>query len=233
MPSVIGGSSGTNAVVNDKSGSKAAQAQDKLEENLNQFLTLLTTQLKNQDPLNPMDSTEFTSQLVQFASVEQQIYTNANMEKLLNLEETSQISTMVNFIGNRIEAKTNKAALQDGRMDFTYTLPQNAKDVSITIQNAKGLTVFFAEGDKNTGLHAFSWDGKGANGLQYPDGGYSVTVSAKDASDNLMTNVVQTSFGRATGAGVEDGIAHLFMGDVVVPLDKVLSVEEATTPDNS
>ena len=95
MASLLSGVSESTVPV---TGGAAALSQTKLEENLNQFLNLLVTQLKNQDPLEPMDSTEFTSQLVQFASVEQQIYTNASMEKLLNLEETSQISTMVNFI---------------------------------------------------------------------------------------------------------------------------------------
>jgi flagellar basal-body rod modification protein FlgD len=229
--SIIGGSADTTTKVGNSTdptaGSKAAQAQSKLQENLDQFLHLLVTQLKNQDPLNPMDSTQFTTQLVQFASVEQQIYTNANMEKLLGLEESSQVSTMVNFIGKGVEATTNKAPLQDSHMAFTYTLPQNAKSVQITIQNDKGLTVFFADGDIDQGQHGFTWDGTGANGQHYDDGAYSVVVTAKDASDNLMTNVVQTSFGKVTGAGVDNGTASLFMGDVEVPMDKILTVKEA------
>lgn len=205
--------------------SKAGQSQAKLEEDLNQFLKLLVTQLKNQDPLDPMDATEFTSQLVQFASVEQQIYTNANMEKLLNLQETSQISTMVNFIGNAAEATSSAAPLQDGHMEFAYTIDQNAKSVQISIQNDKGITVFFADGDAEIGKHAFTWDGASANGNLNPDGAYNIVVTAKDASDKLL-NVAQTVTGTITGAGVDDGKVTLFMDDVIIPMEKILTVQK-------
>jgi len=96
------------------SGSNSEQAQAKLEDDLNQFLDLLVTQLQNQDPLDPLDANEFTSQLVQFASVEQQIYQNSNLEKLLNLQETNQISQMVDFIGNKVEFFGQKLPLENG-----------------------------------------------------------------------------------------------------------------------
>lgn len=227
MASLLSGVSESTVPV---TGGSAALSQTKLQENLNQFLNLLVTQLKNQDPLDPMDSTEFTSQLVQFASVEQQIYTNANMEKLLNLEETSQISTMVNFIGNAVEATGNQAQLQDGYLAASYELPQNAKDVTISIQNAKGITVYFADGETGAGKHGFTWDGKSANGTQQPDGAYTIQVNAKDPSDTLLT-VKQTVFGKITGAGVDDGKANLFMGEVIIPIEKVLTVEEAPDVD--
>ena len=205
--------------------SQAGQSQAKLQEDMNQFLKLLVTQLKNQDPLNPMDATQFTTQLVQFASVEQQIHTNANMEKLVNLQETSQISTMVNFIGNAAKATSSSAPLQDGHMEFAYTLDQSAKSVQISIQNDKGITVFFADGDTKTGTHSFTWDGAGANGAHNPDGAYTIVVTAKDAADKLI-NVAQTVTGTITGAGVTDGKANLFMGDVVIPMDKIVTVEK-------
>src|SRR3989338_691013 len=84
--------------------SQAAQSDAKLKDDLNKFLNLLVTQLKHQDPLDPMDATEFTSQLVQFASVEQQIHQNANLEKLIALQQGSQISSLVNYIGMNVEA---------------------------------------------------------------------------------------------------------------------------------
>ena len=80
-------------------GTKSSESSDKLEEELGRFLNLLVTQLKNQDPLDPLDANEFTSQLVAFAGVEQQIFANANLEKLLKLEQTNQISALVDFIG--------------------------------------------------------------------------------------------------------------------------------------
>ena len=184
------------------------------------------TQLKNQDPLDPMDATEFTSQLVQFASVEQQIKTNGNMEKLLNLSETSQISTMVNFIGKAVEATGDQLALQDGSTAFTYAISQGASNVDITIQNEKGLTVFFGPGETTAGTHGFTWDGKSADGSQNSDGVYSLIVTAQDVAGDLLT-VDKTVFGNVTGAGVEDGEVTLFLDDVIIPLENVVSVSEA------
>ena len=109
-------------------GSQSAQAKSKLEDDLNQFLNLLVTQLQNQDPLDPLDANEFTSQLVQFASVEQQIFQNSNLEKLLNLQETSQISQMVDFIGNRIEFASHKLPVENGKAEFNYTIPPGTRD---------------------------------------------------------------------------------------------------------
>ena len=113
--------------------SNSAAAQAKLDEDLNKFLNLLVTQLKNQDPLDPMDANEFTSQLVQFASVEQQIYQNSNLEKMLSLQETSQISTMVDFIGNQVEFFGQDVPLVDGRAEFSYVMPQGVAREQLTL----------------------------------------------------------------------------------------------------
>ena len=104
-------------------GSQSAASKAKLDEDLNKFLSLLVTQLQNQDPLDPMDATEFTSQLVQFASVEQQIFQNSNLEKLLQLQETNQVSNLVDLIGNTVEAESRRMPLENGKAQFTYTIP--------------------------------------------------------------------------------------------------------------
>ena len=208
--------------------SKAGAAGVKLNEDLNRFLNLLVTQLKNQDPLDPMDSTEFTSQLVQFASVEQQINTNANIEKMLNLQQVSQVADMVNFIGTTVEAKGNEVPLEDGGAEFTYEFGSNADDVTITIKDASGLTVFSQDGETSSGKHTFVWDGKSAGGVQNSDGAYTVTVNALDVQKKVL-DVEQTVLGRVTGAGAEDGIVTLFLGDIITSMEKVLSVKESPT----
>jgi flagellar basal-body rod modification protein FlgD len=208
--------------------SKAGAAGVKLNEDLNRFLNLLVTQLKNQDPLDPMDSTEFTSQLVQFASVEQQINTNANIEKMLNLQQVSQVADMVNFIGTTVEAKGNEVPLEDGGAEFTYEFGSNADDVTITIKDASGLTVFSQNGETSSGKHTFVWDGKSAGGVQNSDGAYTVTVNALDVQKKVL-DVEQTVLGRVTGAGAEDGIVTLFLGDIITSMEKVLSVKESPT----
>ena len=204
---------------------KSVTSQVKLQDELNRFLNLLVTQLKHQDPLDPLDTNEFTAQLVQFAGVEQQIQQNANLEKLLNLQETSQVAAMVNFIGTTVEVTGDTVPLEDGRAEFTYALGVNATDVTITVMNSSGLTVFVGEGETGAGKHTFVWDGKSAGGVDQPDGAYTVVVGALDRADTLL-DVEQTVFGRVTGAGADDGAISLFLSDVTVSMDDVLSVKE-------
>lgn len=219
---ILGGASSTDGLALD---SQSVGSKEQLNEDLNRFLKLLITQLQNQDPLEPMSATEFTSQLVQFAGVEQQINANANLEKLLNLQQTSQISSMVGFIGNAVEARGNMVYLEDGVAESTYTLDVNADDITITVRNAAGLTVFTVDGEPGIGSHDFLWDGKDKNGILQPNGAYIIIVSALDREDNLL-DVSQTVSGRIIGAGAEDGVVSLFMGDVVILMDDVISVKE-------
>src|SRR3989338_7319827 len=224
---ILGGISGTPAL-DDASKAKAAQA--KLDDDMNRFLKLLVTQLKNQDPLKPMDATEFTSQLVQFASVEQQIFANANLEKLLGLQQTSQVSDMVNFIGNTIEADAKVVPLENGKAEFTYDLDTKSDKTAILIKNSAGLNVFSTDGENGAGKHNYVWDGKTTSGSVAPDGSYTVVVTAVDRAGEVL-GVKQTVFGRVTGAGAENGIVSLFMGDSSVTMDKVQAVKETKKAD--
>lgn len=211
-------------------GSQSGSDAAKLNEDLNAFLNLLVTQLKNQDPLDPLDANEFTSQLVQFASVEQQIYQNANLEDLLALEQTSQAADMVNFMGTVIESPGKKGPLEDGALEFSYTLTENTDTVVINIQDAAGQTVFSTAGDAGAGTHKFTWDGKSAGGQPQPEGTYTVNVVGVDKAGNL-SELSQTIFGRVTGASMMDGEMSLYMGDVAVGMSSILSVSEAKKTD--
>ena len=210
-------------------GTKSSESSAKLDEELNRFLNLLVTQLKNQDPLDPLDASEFTSQLVAFAGVEQQIFANANLEKLLKLEQTNQISALVDFIGTTIEATGRTVPLQDGKAEIGYTMPFNANTATLTITNSAGLTVFQGDADTSSGKHVFAWDGKNNSSILQPDGAYNVLISGTDFSGNLL-EITQTVFGRVNGAGVEDGLATLFLGDdVTIDQDKIIAVKETPT----
>ena len=165
----------------------------------------------------------------EFASVEQQIFQNSNLEKLLNLQETSQISQMVDFIGNRIEFASQKLPVEDGAAEFTYTIPAGVRDATINIANSAGLNVFYTDGDTNAGTHTFKWNGLDKNGRQVPDGVYTLLISAKDAFDKLA-EIDYTVFGTVTGAGVDNGETELFIGDNLgVGVDTVLSVKKPAT----
>jgi flagellar basal-body rod modification protein FlgD len=223
MPILQGISSSASVDTTTKSG----QSQVKLQEDLNRFLNLLITQLKNQDPLDPLDATEFTSQLVQFASVEQQIHQNANLEKLISLTQASQVSTMVDFIGTTIEAKGQEFPLENGEAKFTYTLGVGADKTTIHIVK-NGLTVFSTSGETDGGKHTFTWDGRDKNGVKLSDGTYTAVVTAQDRQGKFQT-VTQTVFGRVTGAGADNGVVTMFLGDIEVGLDEILSVNESKT----
>lgn len=206
-------------------GSQSAKDGRQLQEDLNNFLNLLVTQLQNQDPLDPMDANEFTSQLVQFASVEQQIYQNANLEKLLEVERNNQVAAMVDYLGATAEAFGNAMPLADGQARATYALGENAVSTTVAVKNAQGQPVFVTSGETGTGLHEFTWDGRDSAGRAADDGTYTLEVSAKRA-DGTLVDVSQSVFGRVTGAAVENGEVILFMGDAAVPMTDILSVQE-------
>jgi flagellar basal-body rod modification protein FlgD len=219
---ILGSSTSASSIA----GTQSADNQAQLEEDLNQFLTLLVTQLENQDPLDPMDSTEFTSQLVQFASVEQQIFQNANLEQLVSLQQNTQISSMVNFIDRVVEVPGQALPLENGQAEFTYTLPVNAKSATIFIRDPNGVTVFETEAETSSGQHTFVWDGKDNNGQTVEDGEYAAVVTGLDG-ENEVLDITQTAFGRVTGVGVNNGEPTFFMGDVEALQIGVISVKEA------
>lgn len=222
---LLSGLSETTAAADTQSG----QASAKLNDDLNKFLNLLVTQLKHQDPLDPMDATEFTSQLVQFASVEQQIYGNAHLEDLIALQQTTQVASMVDYLGTTVEAKGNTLNLEDSQAKFSYALGQNAKTTTITIKDDTGKIVATLTGKTESGYHVHDWDGKDESGNPLPDGVYTATVSAVDNTGKTL-DVSQTVYGRVSGAGAEGGEVVLYMGDVAVPMAAVLSVNETKQP---
>jgi flagellar basal-body rod modification protein FlgD len=207
-------------------GSRSATGGRQLQEDLNRFLNLLVTQLQHQDPLDPMDANEFTSQLVQFASVEQQIYQNANLEKLLKVAENGQVAAMVNYLGTVAEASGNALPLEGGKAKATYALGESVVSTTIAVKDATGRVMFVAPGETGAGQHTFTWNGTDTSGKALPDGAYSLEVSSK-RRDGTFADVTQTLFGRISGAAVEGGRVMLFMGTIAVPMDEVLSVQEA------
>lgn len=208
---------------------KSGQAQAKLEEDLNQFLNLLVTQLKNQDPLEPMDATEFTNQLVQFASVEQQIYQNSNLEKLLNAYHVTQVSNLTGYLGTTVESNGDQMLMENGSAKFSYTLHDDAAATSIMISDSSGQNVFTTKGERFQGRYEFTWDGIDSQGNQLPDGEYTITIAPLDA-DGVPIDYSQTVYGRVSSAGADEGDVTLFMGEIPVSLSDVVSVAETPAP---
>jgi flagellar basal-body rod modification protein FlgD len=158
--------------------SAAGAAQKSLAGNFDTFLTLLTAQLRNQDPLSPMDSNEFTQQLVQFSQVEQQINSNKNLETLVGLTRARSGLDAMSYLGKTLTLTDGSNALRNGEASWDYTLDGQAAITSLTVTDAKGKIVYAARGETANGTHKFVWDGKNNAGNQVPDGAYTLTVKA-------------------------------------------------------
>ncbi|MEQ9642703.1 MAG: flagellar hook assembly protein FlgD [Alphaproteobacteria bacterium] len=213
--------------------SDAAGARKSLAGNFDTFLTLLTTQLRNQDPLDPLDSNEFTQQLVQFTSVEQQIAANENLEKILAAMQVDQTSTALGFIGKQVDADLAANGLaEDGAATWLYTLPSNAERVVLTIADADGKLVYAGEGEKLAGNHDFTWDGNDNAGNRLPPGLYTLSVAARDGSDGVIETEIAVR-GVVDGATTtDDGSAAVLVGGQPIPLSAVTRVVEATAADS-
>lgn len=206
--------------------SRAETDRQKLADDLDDFMTLLTTQLQHQDPLDPMDANEFTTQLVQFASVEQQISQNANLEALIKAQETAQLSSVASYVGRMAEVKTNQVQIYNGEAEFNYVLHEDSVGTLINIQDSSGRTVFSGEGNVSAGKHGVLWDGTDLSGNQLPDGIYKLTVTALDA-DGAPVDITTTAVGKITGVSYAGDEPELIMTNQAVKLADVISLKEA------
>jgi flagellar basal-body rod modification protein FlgD len=207
-----------------------ALGRARLADNFSTFLSLLTTQLKNQDPLSPLDSNQFTQQLVQMTGVEQQIASNDLLKKLVS-NTGSGISTAVSLIGKDVSAVSNDAQLSNGKADWLYKLKLDAADTKIEVLNSKGAVVHVeAATDNKAGDHPFTWNGKDMNGNKLPDGAYTLRVSAKDSAGAAVTSTTYVQ-GRVTGVEQLDGSTYITVNGGKISWDTVTSVKEgAATP---
>lgn len=205
------------------SQSNAATSRARLAEDFDNFLVLLTTQLQHQDPLSPMDSSDFIQQLVSFTSVEQALKTNANLEALIGLERASRAAAAVGYLGTTIVAEGETTMLTNDRAIWVYTLPQTAATTTVLINDAEGAVVFTAPGATAAGTYNFVWDGRDSNGNRLPDGLYTITVVAEDANGVAIPATTVISGIVSAVDTIDDGLV-LVVGGVNVPLEAVISV---------
>jgi flagellar basal-body rod modification protein FlgD len=203
-------------------------------QNFDTFLTLLTTQLKNQDPLSPMDSSQFTQQLVAFSQVEQQIKTNSQLTTMIQGQSASEAVSALPMIGRSIEYTGNQTALQNGQAAFSYTLPTAAATASVLVTDASGHTVFSQTVDPSAGKHSLVWNGQTSAGVQMPDGGiYTIQVQAADATNKPIT-ATTTATGTVSGVSVVNNAATFDVAGVSVPMSNLLTIvgNSTTTASN-
>jgi flagellar basal-body rod modification protein FlgD len=187
-PQVVSGTTPLPTASSSSSGggTLSTTANTTLAGNFQTFLTLLTTQLQNQNPLDPLDTNQFTSQLVQFASVEQELKTNDQLTTLVSLQQTAQSTQALSFVGKTAVVDGSTAALTNSSATWDLGVPTNA-NVSVSITNSTGQTVFSNTYAVTAGQNqAFGWDGKGNDGTQWPDGKYTMTATATDSAGNTV-----------------------------------------------
>jgi flagellar basal-body rod modification protein FlgD len=197
-------------------------ALGQLSGNFSDFLTMLMTQLKNQDPSTPMDSSQFTSELVQFSSVEQQINTNGNLTQLIQLTQASQVEQSASLIGKPITVNSAQLSLQKGASEVHFNTT-SAEPVAITVFNSSGSSVQTASLTSSAGANTWNWDGKAANGAQMPDGAYKVSITAVGVN-NSSAQIPFTVTGTATSVQNNSGTVQVQMGGLTLPFSAVQSV---------
>lgn len=216
---------GLDTITQSKNPSKSELASKQATSDFNFFLKMLTVQLQNQDPTEPMDVSQMTQQIAQYSAVEQQIQTNSNLEKLLTQQKQSQLSTAVSYIGKEVETEGNAGTLQyaqdgtkTGKAEFTYELPAGVSTTDVTIKDSTGAVVYTGNGTTVTGDNKVTWDGiNSTTGTQAAAGSYTMEIVARDASGNAIGNVVNasstlayspTQYGQATFSYVLDEAAY-------------------------
>ena len=210
------------------SGTSGTDDTADLNDKYNNFLLLLTKQLQNQDPLSPMDTSEFTQQLVSFSSVEQMIQSNQRLEKLINLQSSTNAFGAVSFLGNKVAVDSDRVSLKGGKTSFQYDIDRNATRAVLRVADAKGNTVLVEEANREAGSYKVDWNGKDAFGNQLPDGEYQVSVSYSDETGKIYSSKI-TSFGVVDSTEIKDGEVKLFIGSVGFPIDKVIKVAKDTS----
>ncbi len=215
--STVNGSSGTATSTSTATGGSTTIAG-----NFDQFLTLLTTQLKNQSPLDPLDTNQFTEQLVQFAGVEQQLRTNDTLSSLLSLSAAGTATNAVGFIGSNITADGATTLLKDNAAAWKVNASA-AGTATVTIKDASGNVVQTMTRSLVAGDQTLAWDGSTSVGTKAPDGQYTVTIDGRSVAGEAITAKTQIS-GVVDGVDFTSSIPVLKIGGISVPIDKVKSV---------
>jgi len=193
----------------------------------NDFLQLLVAQIKTQDPLNPMDGTQFTAQLAQFSSLEQLYNVNTNLTALQNAQAAITNTQALGYIGKTVIAAGNTVTLgADGGADLNFTLGGNAAAVGARIYNADGVLVrSLSAGPMNAGSETLAWNGRDDNGNRLAPGSYRFDILAMNAT-GAMVSASTYNTGTVTGLTMTNGNAGLLVGDTQVNLNQVVKVME-------
>jgi len=219
---------GTTSSTSTKSVASAAAGAAKSVLGKDDFLKLLMTQMKNQDPLSPTDNTAFVSQLAQFSSVEQMTSMNDTMGQLLIAQAGANQTNTASLVGKSVTVSDSDVTLGDTTpVTLGGTLAGTAALVTAKITNSAGTVVrTLTEPGASAGNWKGTWDGKDDNGVALPPGTYSITLSGTDVSGNAIT-CAPTTTGVVTGVSFVNGAARLVVNGTSVPLSSVTEIDAA------
>jgi flagellar basal-body rod modification protein FlgD len=188
------------------------------------FLTLLTTQLQNQDPSSPMDPNQFTTELVQMTGVQQQLLSNQLLQQLVNSSPSSGVSSAVDLIGKQVSATSSTATLANGQANWTYTLPSAASAATVSVSNSLGQVVYTGTAPSfSAGANTFAWNGQSNSGAQQANGNYTLSVAATDANGGTITPTIGVT-GTATSVASVNGTTMVTIGGSQAPVSAITNV---------
>jgi flagellar basal-body rod modification protein FlgD len=200
----------------------ASAASPALAGNFNDFLKLLTTQLQHQDPTSPLDPNQFTQELVQFASVEQQINTNASLNTMISLQKSQQAASALTFLGTTVAVAGTTAELANGVANWDYSVTQPAT-ATINISDSTGKVVFTTSQSVQPGAQNFSWNGVDSKGTTWPSGAYKISVSAIGANNQSVPVTTEVQ-GVVSGVDISKTPPTLTVAGQSYALDQITQV---------
>jgi flagellar basal-body rod modification protein FlgD len=219
MADISGGVSNTSSTPK----ASTTTTSSTIAKNFDQFLLLLTTQLQNQNPLDPLDTNQFTQQLVQFASVEQQIQTNTTLSSLLAMSESSKVSDAVGFLGAKVVAEGSNTLFDGTSAEWNISTASGAARGKVTVFDAAGNTVFTDDISMTGTSTKYNWDGSQTVGGKAASGVYKLQVQAFDAQGKAVS--AQTDImGTVDGIDLTGSEPVLKIGDILVPMSLVKTV---------
>jgi len=197
-------------------------SQSTIAGNFNTFLQLLTTQLQNQNPLDPLDTNQFTQQLVQFAQVEQQLNTNTSLSTLISLQQSSASTSAVSLLGQTVTVSGASSTMSNGQAAWSFSSPSTGT-ATVNITDSTGATVYSGTTPVQSGAQTYTWNGVGSNGSQYTSGTYTIAINAKDANSQPIT-VSTDATGTVDSIDVTQNPPILTIGGQTYPLNQIKQV---------
>jgi flagellar basal-body rod modification protein FlgD len=212
----------TPAATSTPAAPTGSAALNSLSANFGDFLKLLMTQLQNQDPTSPLDTNQFTTELVQFSSVEQQINTNTSLTQLIQLTQAGEVMQGSAMTGKQVTVSSTQVPLQNGKGTIQFTAPA-AEPVQIEISDSNGNVLNSTPLQSVKGTNTWTWNGTNGSGQTMPDGAYKVAVTGAN-TDGTTSALTFSVVGTATGVLSQSSGIQLELGALTVPFSAVQSV---------